>query len=306
VHLWPQARPHPGSRPRDGPTRTWSRDEAEWGKVISTALKDGHPVNFFDNVTGLVDSAALASVLTSATIKPRLLGKNEMPDLLNRAVWMMTRNNLRLSADIARRTVRVRLDAKMAQPWTRPYTGFKHADLLEWVTQERPHLLHALLTIARAWYARGKPAAVVPTLGNYNEWARTIGGMLALARVEGFLSNLDQLWEEADNSATEWEPFLYAWHEAYGDQPVRASRVYDDVCDRYNNLSGTHECWNAGLRDALPSALAGLRRDGGAFARELGKALKTQIGARRGEEQYRVVFAGKDRSKIALWKVERD
>jgi hypothetical protein len=42
-----------------------------------------------------------------------------MPDLLNRAVWMMTGNNLRLSADIARRTVRVRLDAKMAQPWTR-------------------------------------------------------------------------------------------------------------------------------------------------------------------------------------------
>jgi Bifunctional DNA primase/polymerase, N-terminal len=144
------------------------RDEAEWGKVITTALLQGHPVNVFDNVTGLVDSAALAGVLTARRVTPRLLGTNQMPDLLNNAVWMMTGNNLRLSADIARRTYRIRLDAGMARPWTRPDSKFKHARLLPWVVKNRHLLLHDALTIARAWYARGRPvpSGGVPPFGN--------------------------------------------------------------------------------------------------------------------------------------------
>jgi len=50
---------------------------------------------------------------------------------------------------IARRLVRIRLDARTDQPWRRE--GFRHPDLMIWVRANRARLVAACLTLCQAW-----------------------------------------------------------------------------------------------------------------------------------------------------------
>src|SRR5262249_23889588 len=124
----------------------------------------------------------------------------------NRVTLYMTGNNLKLRGDIARRTYWVRLDAKQARPWRR--RNFKHGDLVGFVRENRGALLGAVLTLARAWVVAGRPLTTGGLIGGFDQWERTIGGILANAGVEGFLGNLDQLYATADEEDSDWENFL--------------------------------------------------------------------------------------------------
>lgn len=133
-----------------------------------------------------------------------------------------------------------------------------------------------------------------------------MGGMLAVAGVPGFLGNLTQLWSEADQSATEWEPFLRAWDRAFG-VPQKASDVYAAVKREWSDAEQRYTCACPDLRDTLPGDLANALDKSGSFIKQLGHALKGQIDARYGAEQYRVEFAGQDsHTKVALWRVVHD
>src|SRR5690606_18828840 len=122
-----------------------------------------------------------------------------------------------------RRCYLIRLDAKTSVPWKR--SGFRHEDLKSWVRDNRPNLVRALLTISRAWYAEGKPPADVPTFGSFEAWSRTIGGMLQLAGITGFLSNLDALIADATSEDGEWVELLEALSAYFGEQPFLARDV---------------------------------------------------------------------------------
>ncbi len=117
--------------------------------------------------------------------KDRTLGKNENLYLPQRATWLATGNNLRIRGDLPRRCYWIRMDAKTARPWER--TGFKHDDLVSWVSDNRGRLLAALLTIVRAWHTAGRPPAAVPTFGGFERWAMTVGSILAYLGIPGFL-----------------------------------------------------------------------------------------------------------------------
>ena len=97
-----------------------------------------------------------------------------------RATWIATGNNIQLCGDLPRRCYWIRLDARESRPWQRK--NFKHPDLLGWVTRNRGRLIHALLTLARAWFAAGKPKAPnSPRLGSFEAWTETVGGMASSA-----------------------------------------------------------------------------------------------------------------------------
>lgn len=125
---------------------TEAESEGEWRKRITATLLAGHPLNIIDNLSLPLRSAALSSALTSEVWADRQLGKNLELNIVSNAIWVATGNNIRVAGDLPRRTYRIRLDAKSAQPWTR--TGFQHPDLLAWIKKRRPDLVHALLTIA--------------------------------------------------------------------------------------------------------------------------------------------------------------
>src|SRR3954451_24185687 len=104
--------------------------------------------------------------------------------------------------------------------------GFKHEDLATWVTEQRGALIGALLTLARAWYAAGQPVAEgLPALGTFTSWVKTVGSIVSHAGVQGFLSNLEQLYEEADEESVQWEQFLLGWRDLFHEEWVTTQHI---------------------------------------------------------------------------------
>ncbi len=204
-------------RPCDPTTIT--RDEDEARKKITSILARAQPLILIDNIRHGLDSAQLAAALTAETWSDRILGQTKMIDLPNRATWLVTANNPKLSLEIARRCVRVRLDPKRDRPWER--TGFKHAPLRDWARQNRAALVHAVLVLVRAWIASGQTPST-RMLGSFESWAGVVGGILAHAGIEGFLDDTEQLYEHADSEGQEWRQLVTAWWDRHGCQWVTA------------------------------------------------------------------------------------
>jgi putative DNA primase/helicase len=131
------------------------QDDDEWRKRLTAVLLKAPGFVVIDNVRRLVDSSALAMALTATTWSDRILGKSAIVTLPVRTVWLATGNNIALSHEMARRSVSIRVDAKRDKPWER--TKFKHPDLRTWVSAHRADVIHACLTLARAWIVAGRP-----------------------------------------------------------------------------------------------------------------------------------------------------
>ena len=200
-------------------------DDVEMNKIITSCLLQGASLIFFDNLHRPLQFPSLEAALTSSSWRGRRLGHSQMLELVMRAIFYVTGNNLDLAGDLPRRCYWIRLDAKVSQ--ARKRKGFKHPNLLRWVDESRPQLLHAVLTLARAWFAAGRPPAVVPQLGGFEEWATTVGGILAHAGIEGFLGNADQFYRRVDEGAVEMELFLSTWHQIFQEHPITSGEVVE-------------------------------------------------------------------------------
>ncbi len=200
-----------------------ARDDDEWRKRIGAKLREGAPIIHIDNVTRPLDSGALAMALTTGVFSDRILGQTATFRATVRNVWMFTANNPVLSLEIARRTVRIRIDTNEEKPWQRD--TFKHKNLRAWADTHRGDLIHAALTLVRAWIVAGKPMADV-TLGSYEEWAATMGGILDVAGVPGFLDNLTAFYEAADVEGAAWRQFVARWAEAQGSNKVGVGDLF--------------------------------------------------------------------------------
>ncbi len=205
-----------------------ARDDDEWRKRIGAKLREGAPIIHIDNVTRPLDSGALAMALTTGVFSDRILGRTETFRATVRNVWMFTANNPVLSLEIARRTVRIRIDTNEEKPWQRD--TFKHKNLRAWADTHRGELVHAALTLVRAWIVAGKPMADV-TLGSYEEWAATMGGILDVAGVTGFLDNLTAFYDAADLEGAAWRQFVALWAEAYGSNKVGVGDLFTLASD---------------------------------------------------------------------------
>ncbi len=226
--------------------------------------------------------------------KDRTLGKNENLYLPQRATWLATGNNLRIRGDLPRRCYWIRMDAKTARPWER--TGFKHDDLVSWVSDNRGRLLAALLTIVRAWHTAGRPPAAVPTFGGFERWAMTVGSILAYLGIPGFLENREALYEQLDEEGPQWEGLLTVWYETWGNQPLTAAAIIQEFQQE-----------SCPVRDALPEELAGAlpTKEGawGGFACKLGWALAKRADVRYGPKGLHLKKAG-EYNRAAKWQVE--
>jgi hypothetical protein len=205
--------------------------DEEVRKKITSELVAGRPLVIFDNADNKkrLDSASLASVLTMPVWKDRLLGQTRMVSVPNRAVWVLTGNNLQLTTEIARRCIRVRIDPRMDRPWLR--SGFRHPALIDWAQAHRGRLVHAALTLIQHWLAQGRPRSP-GRLGSFERWSDTVGGILAAAGVPGFLGNLESLYEAADAEGGMWREFVTAWWEKHGEAWTGAGELLELVLER--------------------------------------------------------------------------
>jgi hypothetical protein len=266
-------------------------DDAEWRKRITATLYDGPSVITIDNIEGQLKAPSLANVLTADVWKDRLLGRSELIELPQLATWLATGNNIRLGGDMQRRSVWIRLDAKSGTPWLG--REFKHPDLKAWVSENRGRIIAALLTLTRAWFCAGQPAPKSRVIGSYEAWCRTIGGILEHAGVEGFLENVETLYNHADEEAAQWEGFLLAIGKHFKGRDFTAS-VLAEALESSAELAGN-----------LPDDLADGRTrrvTAVGLSRSLGKAFAARHDRRHGESGVRVVKVGKV-GHVQKWRV---
>ncbi len=170
------------------PAMTFPTRAEEVGKTLSAALAEGAPVILFDNIGQAIASSELASAMTGTMYQARILGKTQLVMVPVRSVWAFTANNIEASREILRRFVLIPLDAGVPDPEQRkPENGWQHPNLRQWVTDNRPALVWACLTLIQNWVARGMERQKVVSLASYEDWAGVMGGILTAAGFHGFL-----------------------------------------------------------------------------------------------------------------------
>ena len=178
----------------------------------------------------------------------------------------------------------------MARPWLRDVNRFKHPRLIEWASQNRGAILAAILTVARAWALADMPEAPnLPNVGGYEPYCRVVGGVLYFMGVEGFLANLNAMYDETDTETPQWEAFLEAWHETVGDKPATAGELIS-----YLNAS-------AELRAALPDSIADTESK--TYSVRLGQKLGKKNGVRYPSGS--VLIKAGEKKRAVMWKVVR-
>ncbi|MCE5322404.1 hypothetical protein LLG46_03695 [bacterium] len=253
-----------------------ARDDDEWRKRITAQLRSARSVVLLDNITRPLNSGSLASALTATIWEDRILGKSENLHFPVRCVWVTTANNPTMSTEIARRCIRIRLDAKVDRPWFRD--GFKQKKLRNWALDSRGELVGAALTLVQAWICAGMPASEAKPLGSYEQWTAIIGGILQHSGISGFLSNLHEFYEAADIEGAMWRQIVDAWWEKFGQEKVGVTDLFELVSEI----------------DALDLGKGGERSQRIAFGRRLGQQRDRVIG------EYRIVSAGKSK-RISQW-----
>ena len=263
-----------------------AQNDEERRKSLVAHLSTGAPVVLLDNVTGRLDDNTLAGILTAwPRYSDRRMGGQSLMQVPASAVWAMSSNNAQMSADIARRTVVVRLDAKRERPETR--SGFRHADLRSYTAQAAPALRAAVLSMVQHWVAAGCPDGA-GRLGSYETWARVVGGIVTAAGFGGFLQGREARMRSANPEVEEWRQLIAAWLDRPTGATLRASEVATMAAEREVLL---HVLGDGSKLSQARRMAAALRRQRGRLLnvrgadREIAPAVKPGAG---GAQQWRI------------------
>lgn len=272
-------------------------DDNELRKVITSILDvTTGPVVHFDNATGVLRSSTLAALLTSGLWEDRRLGGNEMVSRPNDRLYVVTGNNLALGGDLLRRALFVTIDPGIPNPHLR--TGFAIPNLETWVREHRGEIIHALLTLVRAWVAAGRPTRGRRSSDGYALWIETVDGVLQHAGIAGTFDDPASAGQEVGSDDDEWRDLLAAIHGAVGSSTWTAKEMLARV-----DTFGSDPSKPLSI-EVLPGELADrLARSGvSSIARPFGIWLRNRVGRWAGA--YSVRQVGKDRNGIALWRVD--
>ncbi|MEN8720610.1 MAG: hypothetical protein ABF296_10155, partial [Oceanococcaceae bacterium] len=196
-----------GEEPAIWPHTAGKDGDEETRKRLLTALRDGDRAVVWDNILGIFDSASLAAALTSPVYRDRVLGYSTTATVPNRALFLLTGNNLCLSGDMPRRVLVCRIDPQSERPFARRFD----MNPLTYVLTHRQRLVRAALTIIRGWLStreRGEPQAD-GEMASFEAWDRLVRQPVAwLARRFPDLSLVDPM--QAIDQAQSADPTLDA------------------------------------------------------------------------------------------------
>ena len=219
-------------------------DEDEIRKQLTAAFRQGTDLFCFDEAH-VLSGASLSRALTSITYTDRILGVSKMAEFPNRVTWMSLGNQVEVNADMSRRVYWIELYPAAPDPENRLAAEFAHPDLRGWTAANRPELVTAALTVIRAWYAAGQPMYNRGSLmGSFEQWDRTMSGILAHAGVPGFLEELAEQRRAADTSGGWWADHVAWLYRVFGTEPFTAG----DVRTKALALSGQWDVRRALMR----------------------------------------------------------
>jgi hypothetical protein len=256
--------------------------DEEHRKVITSTFRSGASLFVFDECH-VLEGASFARAITAPTYSDRVLGGNDLAEFPNRVTWMTLGNNVRVNGDMARRVYEIALRTNEPNPQDRSSDSFRHADLKDWTERNRPELLGAALTLAKAWHAAGRPVAPA-TFGSFERWERTIRGVLGVAGVRGFLDNLAQFRSESVFDRQYWEEHLAWLAGTFGESPFTAGEARARLGKHRADAS-----FPPGMEDPTTAD----------YSRKLGQAYHGQRDKWYGP--YRLTKVGQTRGNTAKW-----
>jgi hypothetical protein len=269
---------------------TPAHSDEEWRRRLTGCFREHREVIFIDNVNRDLDSAALASAMTQLYWEDRILGTNENPKFPIHCIWVMTANNPTMSLELARRSIKIRLDPQVERPWLKE--GFQHPDLRGWIEQKRAGLIWAAHTLVQAWIRAGRPQYTGKVLGSYERWSAVIGGILEFHGIPGFLQNLTDFYEIVDTEVAGWRTFVSLWAEEFGEKEVTAADLLPCALKAELDLGPVPDA----------SQDSGGARVGRAQKIAFGKLLMTSRDRVIGE--YKITLAGRSQ-RVARWRLVR-
>jgi hypothetical protein len=209
------------------------RDE-ERDKRLLALLLQGETIVHLDNLPPTVDSAALASILTATTYQGRILGASRIVCLPNTLTVVGSGNNTECSGEIAKRTVPIQLQPRTAHPEAR--RDFAHPNLRAHVKQSRRRILSVLLGMIENWLAQGRKLHK-NRFGGFEAWSEVVGGILHVNCFNRWRTNEAEWRKSADPVGQEWQAFVSAWWERFGNEPTAVTDLLE-FADAEDYLQG--------------------------------------------------------------------
>lgn len=248
-----------------------AHDANEAEKRIFSKLLSGQPGLTLDNLVGVIDNAALCSMLTAPEPEGRILGKSEIVSILNRALCVLNGNNITMGGDLFRRVLPIRLDANIERPENREFP-FDPRELIRLrLRSYRLDLLDVLMTYQSA----GAPRIGMGSMGSFSEWERLVRQCVCWVIQQGVASvpmadplEALSMSRAEDPNVAQHAALMEAWCDKYAEQEVQVKELAA-IADSGNRMGGWSDPDDGPLRELLCEIATPVGRGGGQFNRRL-------------------------------------
>ncbi len=177
----------------------------EMVKLLASWGKAGTRVVIVDNAARPIGGSAFESATSADAWEARQLHGNAMISGPVRTFFLVTGNNIRVTPDMARRVMMVRLCADQDRPADR--SDWTHADLEGWVRVHRAELVSAAIVLCRAYMLASNPVQDLIALGSFNAWSALVPSAIVWA------GGVDPCSTRADAHV---DPAVKAWRIVLG------------------------------------------------------------------------------------------
>lgn len=274
------------------------REEEEIRKRVMTILLESPRCVVWDNIIGVFDSASLAGLMTSSTYSDRILGVSKNAEVPNRAIWLMTGNNLTLAGDMPRRVMKCRIDPETERPFARQFDLEPETYCLN----NRQRMAADALTIIRGWFAAGCRQAE-GSMGSFEQWDTLVRQPVAwIASHVAAFGEYDDVMRAVDDAQSQdperesWGDLLEAWWAVFGSNAVTCREVLDACNEMRSSNPGSD-------KGRLSEALEDYQNSKPLTSKSLAKVLKFRADKLVYGLRMRMITTGGKHSN--LWRVEK-
>jgi len=264
----------------------------ELDKHIDGALLAGLSSLVIDNVADgeTFNSQVLAQVLTQQTREVRALGRSDVSTVPCMQMVLVNGNNIRVVEDLARRFLRIHLDAKCESPHRR---SFKRPQLIRQAQMERADILSDAYTIVAAYEASGEDMKL-PPFASFENWSRLVAAPLVwLGRGNPITSQ--RKIESEDEKRLGLRGVMDNWAALFGDKAVLVSDVLNEAFD------GSETVHRHLLKEALLEFTSDKNNSNAVSSKRLGKWLSAMQGRMLGGMAFEP--AGMSRNGMRFWRL---
>jgi hypothetical protein len=194
-------------------------DAEEFEKRLGVALMNGYQLVSFDNCSEAIDHDALAQCLSQPIVSVRVLGYSEVRTCPNVAVFFVTGNNLIISGDLPRRTLRCLIDPQIERPSRREFDF----DPVVVARQSRGELLRDVHIVWRAFLLASAPKQNKEPLGSFEAWDKVRDLLIWYGQVDP-CQTMEDIRDE-DPGLLALRSIVDLWAKYLGYDPVTAQQI---------------------------------------------------------------------------------